>query len=406
MLQYLNFKRQEQKFDNICNINIKQLKILLMKTKQVLTVMITSLFILYGCSNNDASVEGLASKNSTLAKSEPGSNASGIHRAYPKEQAEVLATFGAIAQRIIAGAGNGYGEGGTNPNMDQLISFHDYEGYYFTEFNNGGSYHAAENEANERELFGVNVVNVQKFAAVEGTLKVAVYYGNVANLTFTSDFVLDLKDGTKGYKVNNLITLLFVKNDGEWKMVHEHHSPVNVGDPGVASTDYTSEMEPKDFGETQNKVYERFGDIAKSIINGAGHGYDGPFMDELISYHTYGPKFVEFNNGESFDSEGNEANERTLFGEKLVEDGVKHFGYAPGTLNIEVYHENVANLTFVSDFILDMVGHEADPEYYRMHNLITLLFVKTMGEWQLVQEHHSPYAGDSPDWPDGVPHKN
>ncbi len=40
--------------------------------------------------------------------------------------------------------------------------------------------------------------------------------------------------------VNNLITLLFVKTKGEWKMVHEHHSPVseqgtdpNAGGPYV-----------------------------------------------------------------------------------------------------------------------------------------------------------------------------
>ncbi len=65
---------------------------------------------------------------------------------------------------------------------------------------------------------------VIQFAAVPGTLKVAVYYGKVANLTFTSDFILMHK--TYGeITVNNLITLLFVKTKGEWKLVHEHHSP-------------------------------------------------------------------------------------------------------------------------------------------------------------------------------------
>ncbi|MGZ2371582.1 nuclear transport factor 2 family protein [Ancylomarina sp. YFZ004] len=354
--------------------------------------MITSLFLLYGCSDNEDSVEGLelASKSSSLTKSASESHGSSeIHRAYPKEEAEVLATFGAIATNITLGAGLGYGtESDPNVFMDQLISFHDYEGYYFTEFRDGGSYHAEENEVYERTLFGTEVDVVQKFAAVPGTLKVAVYYGNVANLTFISDFELWI--GGTLHPVNNLITLLFVKTDGEWKMVHEHHSPVNVAEPGVASLDYTSEKPVTEFDPTQNEVYATFGAIAESIRLGAGHGYDGPYMDELISFHAYGKKFTEFNNGESFDSSGNEHNERKLFGEDLEEDGVKWFGFAPGTLNIAVYYGNVANLTFVSDFILDF---KDGPTGYRIHNLITLLFVKIKGEWKLVHEHHSPYAG-------------
>jgi ketosteroid isomerase-like protein len=67
--------------------------------------------------------------------------------------------------------------------------------------------------------------DVHKFAAYD--LKVAVYYGNVANLTFTSDFILPIAGSDDPYVVNNLITLLFVKAKGEWKIVHEHHSPVS-----------------------------------------------------------------------------------------------------------------------------------------------------------------------------------
>jgi hypothetical protein len=192
-----------------------------MKTKQVLAVMITSLFLLYGCSNNDDSVEGLASKGSSLSKSAPESKGSSVtNQTYPQAQAEVLETFGAIAQSITAGAGNG----SDGIYMDQLISYHAY-GPKFTEFNEGKSYDSAGNELNERTFFGdtVDKDGVLKFAAKDGTLKVAVYYGNVANLTFISDF--ELMIGGVKYTVNNLITLLFVKTKGEWKMVHEHHSP-------------------------------------------------------------------------------------------------------------------------------------------------------------------------------------
>ena len=192
-----------------------------MKTKQVLAVMISFLFLLYGCSNTDESVE-----ESALASKKSGPKGSAIDQTYPQAQAEVIETFMAIRASIIENSGTG------SENMDELISFHEYEGYTFTEFNYdfngvGHSYTAEENEANERQLFGDYLeewdAEVNQFAAVPGTLKVAVYYGNVANLTFTSDFILTHK--TYGLiTVNNLITLLFVKTKGEWKMVHEHHS--------------------------------------------------------------------------------------------------------------------------------------------------------------------------------------
>jgi len=140
------------------------------------------------------------------------------------------------------------------------------------------------------------------------------------------------------------------------------------------------------YPQAKAEVLETFAAIAGSIVAGAGYGYDGEFMDQLISFHAYGDKFVEFNGGESFDSAGNEHNERQLFGEDLERDGVIHFGAVPGSLKVAVYYGNVANLTFVSDFVLN---HREYGEI-TVNNLITLLFVKTKGEWKLVHEHHSP----------------
>jgi hypothetical protein len=110
-------------------------------------------------------------------------------------------------------------------------------------------------------------------------------------------------------------------------------------------------------------------------------------MDQLISFHAYGDKFVEFNNGEVFDSAGNENNERTFFGTVVDEGGVQKFAAMPNSLKVAVYYGNVANLTFISDFEL-IIGGEVNT----IHNLITLLFVKTNGEWKMVHEHHSPYT--------------
>jgi len=131
-----------------------------------------------------------------------------INNEFPEAKQEVINTFSAIGQSIMDG------------DIDKLISFHAY-GPKFTEFNDGKPRHGgAENEAHERSLFG-SVTEVVKFDAND--LKVAVY-GDVANLTFHSDF--HLKFGEKLVIVNNQITLLFVKTSDGWKLVHEHHSPL------------------------------------------------------------------------------------------------------------------------------------------------------------------------------------
>lgn len=131
-----------------------------------------------------------------------------INDEFPEAKHEVMETFGAIAQSI------------KDKDLDRLISFHAYSPK-FTEFKNGEHRNGGEaNEANERNLFG-SVNEVVKFDAKD--LKIAVY-GDVANLTFHSDF--HLKFGEDLVVVNNQITLLFVKTTDGWKMVHEHHSPL------------------------------------------------------------------------------------------------------------------------------------------------------------------------------------
>jgi len=132
-----------------------------------------------------------------------------VNTEFPEYEQEVMETFGAIAQSIKDG------------DMDKLISFHAYSPK-FTEFKNGEPRNgAAANEAHERSVFG-SVTEVIKFDAQD--LKIAVY-GEVANLTFHSDF--QLMFGEDLVVVNDQITLLFVNTDDGWKMVHEHHSPLN-----------------------------------------------------------------------------------------------------------------------------------------------------------------------------------
>jgi len=167
-----------------------------MKTKSVLTLIVLIGLFITSCDVKELKVEVEEVKTDL------------INDEFPEAKQEVLETFGAIAQSIKDG------------DMDKLISFHAY-GPKFTEFKDGALRNGGEdNEVYERHLFG-SVTEVVKFDAKD--LKIAVY-GDVANLTFHSDF--QLKFGEDLVVANNQITLLFVKTDDGWKLVHEHHSPL------------------------------------------------------------------------------------------------------------------------------------------------------------------------------------
>lgn len=166
---------------------------MLKQTIYIITVILT--LTILGCKDDPASPS-------------EGSSVDLINEEFPEAQQEVMQTFGEIAQSIKDG------------DMDKLISYHAY-GPKFTEFKNGAPRNGGEdNETYERNLFG-SVTEVVKFDAKD--LKIAVY-GDVANLTFHSDF--QLKFGEELAVVNNQITLLFVKTENGWKLVHEHHSPL------------------------------------------------------------------------------------------------------------------------------------------------------------------------------------
>ena len=131
-----------------------------------------------------------------------------VNDEFAEAKQEVIDTFVDIAQSIKDG------------DIEKLIAFHAY-GPKFTEFKNGEPRNGSKaNEEHERNVFG-SVTEVVKFDAND--LAVAVY-GDVANVTFHSDF--HLKFGEDLVVVNDQITLLFVKTDAGWKLVHEHHSPL------------------------------------------------------------------------------------------------------------------------------------------------------------------------------------
>lgn len=138
-------------------------------------------------------------------------NGNSLMAEYTQEKEEIMQTMDEIVESVKAG------------DIDKLISFHAY-GPKFTEFKQGAPRNGGEeNEAFEREVFG-SVKDVVKMDAKD--MKVAVYHGNVAVVTFHSDFHLQFEEDLA--VVNDQITLVFAKNStGEWKIVHEHHSPLS-----------------------------------------------------------------------------------------------------------------------------------------------------------------------------------
>lgn len=135
----------------------------------------------------------------------------GIMAEYPEEKAEIMQTWNEIVESVKDG------------DVDKLISFHAY-GPKFTEFKQGAPRNGGEeNEAFERGVFG----SVQEVIKMDGNdLKIAVYHGNVAVVTFHSDFHLQFEEDLA--VVNDQISLVFAKDTrGDWKIVHEHHSPLS-----------------------------------------------------------------------------------------------------------------------------------------------------------------------------------
>lgn len=168
-----------------------------MKLKLTFVLIMITGIIISGCSKDEAE-DPTADPKIDLVNTE-----------FPEYEQEVLETFEAIGQSLKDG------------DIDKLISFHAYSPK-FTEFKNGEPRNGAvANEEHERGVFGA-VTEVVKFGADD--LKVAVY-GEVANLTFHSDF--QLKFGEDLVTVNDQISLLFVNTTDGWKIVSEHHSPLN-----------------------------------------------------------------------------------------------------------------------------------------------------------------------------------
>lgn len=167
-----------------------------MKTKLTFVMIMIFGIVITSCNQKDEKVEDEYVKVDL------------INDEFPQAKKEVMETWNAIVQSLKDG------------DMDKLIAFHAYSPK-FTEFKNGAPRNGSDaNEEFERNTFGA-VTEIVKFDTKDMLIAV---YGDVANLTFHSDF--HLKFGEDLVIVNDQISLLFAKTDKGWKIVAEHHSPL------------------------------------------------------------------------------------------------------------------------------------------------------------------------------------
>ena len=133
-----------------------------------------------------------------------------LTKEYPKAQREVKKVLDEIENNI------------RENKINELIALHAY-GPKFTEFEVGGKRQGSkENEEFERNFLG-SITEVEKWNWDD--LKINVYGGDVANVTFHSNFKFKIEREAYHFKMQG--TLLFIKTDEGWKITHEHLSPLN-----------------------------------------------------------------------------------------------------------------------------------------------------------------------------------
>lgn len=133
-----------------------------------------------------------------------------INNEFPESKAEIQTVLDGIFKSIQENDAN------------KLIAYHIY-GPKFTEFRDSERrFNSEENEQYERGFVGA----ISGFDYNLDDLKINVF-GEVAVVTFHADFRPTI--GEDVVQIWGSTTLVFVKVNGEWKITHEHHSPLIVG---------------------------------------------------------------------------------------------------------------------------------------------------------------------------------
>jgi hypothetical protein len=110
-------------------------------------------------------------------------------------------------------------------------------------------------------------------------------------------------------------------------------------------------------------------------------------IDELESYHAFGPKFTKFDDFEPLERQDAETTRR-LERESIL--GVEEFAPEIVDLKIDVFGP-VALTTFVMEY--GIVTRESERLSFRAR--ATMVFAADDGQWLIVHEHFSPFVANS-----------
>lgn len=110
--------------------------------------------------------------------------------------------------------------------FDRLESYHLY-GPKFSRFS--GSSAARQDAATTRRIEHDGLASLQGLKMRAEALKVDVF-ADVGIATFILDYSFEAGGATVAKK--DRTTMVFVKVDGEWKITHEHLSPIKLSEPG------------------------------------------------------------------------------------------------------------------------------------------------------------------------------
>lgn len=110
-------------------------------------------------------------------------------------------------------------------------------------------------------------------------------------------------------------------------------------------------------------------------------------VEELESYHAFGPKFTKFDDFEPLERQDAEATKR-LEREAIL--GVREFAPEIIDLKIDVFGA-VAVTTFVMEY--DVVTEQWEHLSFRAR--ATMVFASDDGSWLIVHEHFSPFVANS-----------
>ncbi|HVL96886.1 MAG TPA: nuclear transport factor 2 family protein [Solirubrobacteraceae bacterium] len=110
-------------------------------------------------------------------------------------------------------------------------------------------------------------------------------------------------------------------------------------------------------------------------------------IDELESYHAFGPKFTKFDDFEPLERQDGETTRRL---EREAIFGVKEFDPRVLDLKVDVFGP-VAITTFVMDY--RVVDDEAETHSFRAR--ATMVLAKQESGWLIVHEHFSPFVSNS-----------